>query len=246
MAVNAYGQRQQALEKRMGFARAAVLWTALAVEAGANYYIAATLPGDQVALDDLKTVNKLLVAPRLATGQDLFATDVEPIGQLRILFRLRNRIVHPKVGKHAIVGEKGIADFTPHAAGECLIAAARAISILAAALPSDDESRPTGADLMLKRESDLRAIARRWTEGLPKPKPKPRVRRARPPLKWPLRRLRSRRPVATLTGIPTVAPGPAQAVVLIGPSRAHPVPCAMSNEGRRSCLSSATAFAWSR
>ena len=66
MAVNAYGQRQQALEKRMGFARAAVLWTALAVEAGANYYIAATLPGDQVALDDLKTVNKLLVAPRPA------------------------------------------------------------------------------------------------------------------------------------------------------------------------------------
>src|SRR4051812_35984457 len=64
MGLSAFTNRRAALAKRMELARAAVLWTALGVEAGVNYYIAATLPGDDVALDDLKTVNKLLVAPR--------------------------------------------------------------------------------------------------------------------------------------------------------------------------------------
>jgi hypothetical protein len=180
-AVKAVTDRRIALDRRMEFARAAVLWTALAVEAGANFYIAATLPGDE-ALDDLRTVNKLLVAPRLATGEALFETDKEPIGQLRTLFSLRNRIVHPKVGRHAIVGKKGLADFTPRAAGECLIAAARALSVLARALPEDVQSPKSGAELVLKHEGQLRAISRKWTEGLPQvPPPRARLVKAKPP-----------------------------------------------------------------
>lgn len=176
-AVSAFSARQRVLAKRMEFARSAVLWTALGVEAAANYYIAATLPEDAEALDDLKTVNKLLVAPQLATGEALFRTDAEPIGQIRTLFKLRNRVVHPKVGKQAIVGKPGIADFTPRAAGDCLIAAARAVAILGAALPEGGTFRAWGADLILKRESDLREFARQWTDGLPKPRPAPRYLR---------------------------------------------------------------------
>ena len=160
---------QLAVTARMEFARTAVLSTALGVEAAANYYIAAALP-DNDALEDLKTVNQLLVAPQLATGEAFFATGKEPIGQIRTLFKLRNRIVHPKVGKHAIVGEAGIADFTPRAAGECLIAAAQTMKILAAALPDSIVLPTSGADLILSRQAELRAAARQWTEGLPKPK----------------------------------------------------------------------------
>jgi hypothetical protein len=143
------------------------------------------LPGDHDALDDLKTVNKLLVAPRLASDEALFATDAEPIGQIRTVFKLRNRIVHPKVGKHAIVGKVGIADFTPRAAGECLIAAARALSILANALPDPVESWTRGADVILKHESELRAFSRQWTEGLPRPKRRLVRARARTPATQP-------------------------------------------------------------
>jgi hypothetical protein len=176
MAIYAWSESNHALAKRMEYARAGVLWTALGVEAAANYYIAAMLPGDQKALEAMTTVNKLLIAPRLAAGEALFRNGEEPIGQLNTLFTLRNRIVHPKVGKSRIVGETAMADFTPRAAADCLIAAAHALSILTKALPDNVESRPNDVDVILKHKSGLRKLSRDWTDRLPMPRPKPKPR----------------------------------------------------------------------
>ena len=176
-----FAARQRALRKRMELARMAVLLTAIGVEAAANTYIAVMLPDHVEPLDDLKTINKLLVAPALATGTPLFFEGTEPIGQLRTLFKLRNRIVHPKVGKHAIVGEPGIADYTPRAAAECLIAAARAIGTLHEALQRDDDQRDSAPAIILDHRDELRELSRKWTDKLPVIRKRPPRLRKRPP-----------------------------------------------------------------
>jgi hypothetical protein len=168
-AVAMFARRQFAMGKRMQFARDAVLFAALAVEAAANVYVATMLPDDAERLDRLDTVDKLLVAPRLATGQALFISDHEPVGQVRILFKLRNRIVHPKLGKRAVVGEAGTADFTPRVAADCLVAAARTLRTLSEALPDAARAKGPGYALVPKHEPWLRKASRVWTDQLPTP-----------------------------------------------------------------------------
>jgi hypothetical protein len=153
--ISAMAKQRIAVMRRMAYARNSVLFTALAVEAGVNLYIAATLPDDVQALDDLKTVNRLLVAPKLTTGKPLFEEGREPTGQLRRLFKLRNRIVHPKVGKLAVAGQQGIADFTPHEAAKCLLAAAMALKTLNEAHPDVDTNAPSAPKELLEQKAWL-------------------------------------------------------------------------------------------
>jgi hypothetical protein len=168
-AVALFARRQAAIGKRLEFARTAVLFTALAVEAAANFYIATMLPEDAERLDKLKTVDKLLVAPRLASGEALFVTDREPIGQVRRLFQLRNRIVHPKVGKSAVVGDVGGVDFTPLEAAKCMVAAARVVYTLHETLPDSQRWMGIGSTIILDYEPWLMKTSRKFSDELPKP-----------------------------------------------------------------------------
>jgi hypothetical protein len=56
------------------------------------------LPGDRKPVDNLKTDQKLLLVPRFAARGAIFFNDRDPMGSIRELFTLRNRIAHPKVG----------------------------------------------------------------------------------------------------------------------------------------------------
>jgi hypothetical protein len=91
-------------------------------------------------------------------GQNLFAADTEPMGQLVVSFRLRNRIVHPKLGKKAILGEQRMSDFAPSAAADCLIAAARALRIIGDALPPEPSFGVIAANTVLKHASDFALV----------------------------------------------------------------------------------------
>jgi hypothetical protein len=156
-----------AKRERLSLSRNAVLFAAFAVEAGANYYIAVALPEDLEQLDGLKTVDKLLIAPRLATGGPLFRLGRVPTDGVVAMFKLRNRIVHPKPGKGAAVGSRGLADFTPRSAAEAVVSAARALKVLYAALPAPMTKNL--ADLIVEYAPSLRKAGREWTDQLPQP-----------------------------------------------------------------------------
>ena len=77
--------------------RSAVVWTAFAVEAMTNEYADATLsPADNEPLRTLSTVNRLVLAPRLATGEPVFERGASPLTELTQLFKVRNRFAHPR------------------------------------------------------------------------------------------------------------------------------------------------------
>jgi hypothetical protein len=89
-----------AANRRLRFLRASVLFAAIAAEAYANEFVAATLTSaDAGAIDRLSTVDKLLLAPRLAGLASPFDRGREPIQGLTRLFRARNTLVHPRPGQ---------------------------------------------------------------------------------------------------------------------------------------------------
>ena len=110
-----------------------------------NIYIDLALDDDhRELLDRQTTVEKLLIAPKLAGGPALFEQGREPLQMIRRLFRLRNLLVHsrrvrtlaqirPEFGT---VGEE-----------ESLIVAAQSVTAVAQIAASLDmrlkESRPT-------------------------------------------------------------------------------------------------------
>lgn len=161
-------RRYLAHKRRMEQARAAVLWSAIAVEAAINLYMSAALPpAEAEAIDGLPTVNKLLLAPRLATGKDLFSRGEAVVRDTWRLFALRNRIVHPKVGKQSIAGEVGLADFTPRAAADGMIAAATVLRRFELARPDKIDDVDSAAKTILAHKDLLKGASRKWTEALP-------------------------------------------------------------------------------
>jgi hypothetical protein len=79
-----------------------ILFSALAAEAYVNEFLDSTLKGspkkDREAIDRLTTVSKYVLGTRLATGETLFKRHDDPIPTLTDLFKLRDRLVHPKPG----------------------------------------------------------------------------------------------------------------------------------------------------
>lgn len=162
LAVATFMYRNSLLRARLSHARNTVLFAAIAVEAAANYYAAARLnEGERAAVDHLTAPDKLLLTPRLAGRGDLFAADRAPFGSLRQLFKLRNRVVHPKVGEQSVV-QLGSDDFTPATVCDQLIGAARALSILGDDL-EDDHAEVT-ANFVTGIDKELRASSRAWSD----------------------------------------------------------------------------------
>lgn len=171
-AMATFANRQRILSDRLSAARTAVLFAAIAVEAAINYYAAdSLLPADRKLVDNLKTDQKLLLVPRLAGRGELFADDKDPIGSVRALFALRNRIAHPKVGPKS-VAQLNSEDFTPAEVCTHLVGAARAIAILTE--DQDPDAPPGFARALADSHERLRDLAKAWTEP-----PTPATARAR-------------------------------------------------------------------
>jgi hypothetical protein len=84
--------------RRTTFVQTAMLFSALAAEAYANEFVREHFPNAQelMAVDQWKTVDKLVLAPRLALGEPVFERGHEPIQTVARLFKRRNALVHPK------------------------------------------------------------------------------------------------------------------------------------------------------
>jgi hypothetical protein len=77
----------------------AVLFTALATESYANEFLAAHLSRkDFEVVDRLSPINKLVVGTGFGSEKPIFQRGRAPIPKLTRLFKLRDRLVHPKPG----------------------------------------------------------------------------------------------------------------------------------------------------
>ncbi len=123
-------QRMTAVNERMTSLRASVLFSALAVEATANQFLAIVLsPADVKTVDRLPTLDKLLIGPRLAGVETPFERGRDPMQTLKRLFDARNALVHPKPGKaathaHVLMSAQDLATFGPKATVAYIAAAA--------------------------------------------------------------------------------------------------------------------------
>lgn len=77
----------------------AVLFAALAAESHINEFLGARFSRqDREALDRLPTVSKYVLGFRIGSTKDPFKRDRWPVPVLKDLFKLRDRLVHPKPG----------------------------------------------------------------------------------------------------------------------------------------------------
>lgn len=97
---------------RLRFLRTAVLFAALSAEALANEILATHLAEqDFKAADRMSPPDKLLLGPRLCGFEEVLRRGEEPHATLVDLFKVRNKLVHPKLGAvSGYVGLKGSND----------------------------------------------------------------------------------------------------------------------------------------
>ena len=128
--------RVGATGKRVGFARTAILFAALASEGFANEFLSEHLaPADLKAVDRMPTVEKYVLGPRLAFGYSLFDRGHEPIQSIQQLFGLRDKLVHARPRE---VPERGsvfddpadFSEYNPEAAAKYIIAVPDAATAL--------------------------------------------------------------------------------------------------------------------
>jgi hypothetical protein len=85
--------------RHMTHCRNAVLFAALAAESYVNEFLAFFLTGqDLEAVDRMSPVSKYVLGTKLASGEALFKRDEPPIPDIAALFKLRDKLVHPKPG----------------------------------------------------------------------------------------------------------------------------------------------------
>jgi len=88
------GRRVQ-IERRLR----AVLFSAFAAESYVNEFLGAHFAAaDFDAVDRMNPINKYVIGTRFGAGEDIFLRDRPPIPTLKRLFKLRDRLVHPKPG----------------------------------------------------------------------------------------------------------------------------------------------------
>jgi hypothetical protein len=86
-----------AKDRRLRFLRGTVLLAALAIEAFANELLAELLPPrDFDAVDRLEVPDKLLIGTRLASGQSPLSRGAQPLQDVGVVVKTRNRLVHAK------------------------------------------------------------------------------------------------------------------------------------------------------
>jgi hypothetical protein len=123
---------------RLRHSRASILLTAAACEGYINSFDLDTLgSSDADAIGALPTPEKYIVGPRMALGHELFSRGAEPHQSITRLFKLRNRIVHPKRRNIAVPDHWLIpVDYdavNPHEAAKYLVAVLDASDALAEA-----------------------------------------------------------------------------------------------------------------
>jgi hypothetical protein len=121
---------------RRRHSRTAILFAALSAEAYINEFLARHLVGrDLAAVDRLPTVDKYVVGTRLVLGEVVFDRAHEPAQTIAMLFKVRDKLVHPKpgFGPHLnpldAVQERETM-FTPDAAGRYIAFVAAATTVL--------------------------------------------------------------------------------------------------------------------
>ena len=80
-----------AKDGRLRFLRGTVLYAALAIEAFANELLPAR---DFDAVDRLEVPDKLLIGTRLASGQSRLSRGAQPLQDVAVVVKTRNRLVH--------------------------------------------------------------------------------------------------------------------------------------------------------
>jgi hypothetical protein len=129
--------RAQGTGKRVGFARTAILFAALASEGFANEFLSEHLvPADVKAVDRLPTVEKYVLGPKIALGESLFDRGHEPLQSIQELFRLRDKLVHTRprnLPKRSSVFDDpaDFDEYNPSRAAQYIVAVADAAMTLA-------------------------------------------------------------------------------------------------------------------
>ena len=176
--------QHDAAEQRIRFSRNAMLFAAFAAEAYVNEFNTQRFGGkDYEAVEKLSTVDKYVLAPRLALGRELFPRDREPLQRLRALFKHRDMLVHPKP-------EKGLPDsiratgyprvfeadpvYNPREAAAMVVAVAQAADTLVreGQLGSGFDAH---AYVVIRGRAALERYASAATKGLPAPDAPPQV-----------------------------------------------------------------------
>jgi hypothetical protein len=97
----------------------AVLFAALATESYANEFLAAHLSRkDFEVVDRMSPVNKLVVGTGFGSEKAIFQRGRAPIPTLARLFKLRDRLVHPKPGFGPDAIGEPLGEFTAHFAAQ--------------------------------------------------------------------------------------------------------------------------------
>lgn len=149
----------EAPQRRLAFCRDGTLWAALAAEAYVNQFL---YEADKKTFDQLEdqkapTIGKsgdgrpgkYVEGVECALGRSLFDRRRDPIQTLAALFKLRDRLVHPKtrtvkLGGTGVFTEPGLEDFNPKGLAKFLAAVAVAAKTLSdeqpEKLPLDETS----------------------------------------------------------------------------------------------------------
>jgi hypothetical protein len=91
--------RVVATYRRRSAARSSVLFSALAADAYVNEFLGFYLSGrDLEAIDRQNPRDKYATGTKLASGATVFERGEEPLQTLGELFKLRDKLVHPKPG----------------------------------------------------------------------------------------------------------------------------------------------------
>jgi hypothetical protein len=154
---------------RMRYCRTSILFSALAAEAYINQYLSAKLSSsDFDAVDRMSTVDKYVIGPRTSGAGTLFRRDGRIVPQLRELFRLRHRLVHPKPGVGpAFEGpDPHETEFSASVAGDCLLAVSAAAVVVVREIYSPTAYVTPAAELWFGRDI-VREHARLAASPLP-------------------------------------------------------------------------------
>jgi hypothetical protein len=161
----------QARSLRKRFARQSVLFSALAAEAYVNEFLAYYLDGkDREAVDRLSPINKYVVGTKVAFGKQLFIRDAEPVQTLNVLFKHRDKLVHPKPGygpssSRTQEGTEREGTFTPATAAKFVLYVATAAVFLVRNATCTVPDMP--ADVISLRGKLVASYAVRATRRLP-------------------------------------------------------------------------------
>lgn len=120
--VERYVRQREGPRMQMHFARNCILFSAFAAEAYVNGFLSERLSGsDFDAVDRLPTIDKYVVGVAYAEGTTVFRRNANPGQALKVLFELRNALVHPKPGKQI-----DLAKVSPYGAAKYLVSVAQA------------------------------------------------------------------------------------------------------------------------